>query len=374
MGKRQGASGRSLHVFGALDRGGAETWFLDAARGRGASRWSADICLLADREGACVEEARALGLRILTCPFRPAASFPARFYRLLRQERYDAVHAHVLLFSGVLAAIAARAGVPLRVAHAHNSSDGRADTRARALYRRAMRRAIATQANLALACSNEAAQAFAGPSTAILPYGLDLSRFAKPEPITKADLGIPSGARLALAAGRLCKQKNHLFLLDALKACPDDALHLAIAGDGELRARLESEIDVRGLRSRVHLLGLRNDIPALLCGPADAYVMPSLHEGLPVALLEAQAAGLPCLVSSSISTEAMACAEQVETLPLDTRLWGEKLALTVRRPRLDRAEAASRLRLAGLDIRGAWERLTALYDAALHTGQREQAA
>ncbi|MEZ5365124.1 MAG: glycosyltransferase [Bryobacterales bacterium] len=374
MGKRQGAGGRSLQVFGALERGGAETWFLDAARGRGDSRWSADVCLLADREGACVEEARALGLRVVACPYRPAASFPARFYRLLRKERYDAVHAHVLLFGGVVAAIATRAGVPLRIAHAHNSSDGRPDTPVRELYRSAMRRAIASHANLVLACSTEAAKAFGTPSTAVLPYGVDLGRFVLPGLVSKSDLGVPAEAHLALAAGRLCKQKNHTLLLDALRECPDKGLHLAIAGEGELRSRLESEIAARGLGERVHLLGLRNDVPALLCGAADAYVMPSLHEGLPVALLEAQAAGLPCLVSSSISTEAMACAEQVETLPLDARLWGQKMALAVRRRRLDRAAAAQRLRMAGLDNHGAWVRMTALYEAALHTGQRAHAA
>lgn len=359
---------RSLHVFGALSRGGAETWFLQALAHRGASRWVADVCLLADQEGACVPEARALGAPVLHCPYRPAATFPARFLRLLRRERYDVVHSHVLLFSGVVCALAHMAGVPVRAAHAHNASDGRPSTPPRELYRVLMRRTIAEHANLVLACSVEAARIFDAPDPRILPYGIDL------QPFTQPAAGIPTGSAVLGAVGRLVRQKNHAFLLEAfaeaLRLRPD--LSLVIAGAGELAADLENQIRRLGLEGRVRLLGERRDAPALLRGLA-GFVMPSLHEGLPVALLEAQAAGLPCLISDAISAEATVLPEQVERLPLSAS-WAERLATLPSKPRLDPSLAAERLRRAGFDVRQSWPALTALYDERLEPCRSAEAA
>lgn len=371
---------RSLHIFGALSRGGAETWFLQALAHRCASHWVADVCLLAGEEGACATQARALGARLLHCPYRPAATFPARFLRLLRRERYDVVHSHVLLFSGAICALANLAGTPLRVAHAHNSSDGRGNGPARELYRALMRRATAQNANLVLACSREAARAFDSPDARILPYGIELSPFTRPSVSPSAAelrsrFGIPAAARVLAAVGRLTKQKNHAFLLAAfaqtLRLRCD--LHLLIVGQGELASDLESQVERLQLRGRVHLLGLRDDVPALLAGVCNGFAMPSLHEGLPVALLEAQAAGLPCLISEAVSNEAVVIAEQVEKLALGGP-WAARLAALAAKPRLDPAIAVARLVQGGFDVAQSWPRLTALYEAALGGRWSAQAA
>jgi glycosyltransferase EpsF len=376
MGKRSTTGGRSLHVFGALSRGGAETWFLQALRCRTDHAWSADICLLAAEEGPCVPEARALGTRVLRCPFQPAATFPARLFELLRRERYDVVHSHVLLFSGLIAALADHAGTPLRVAHAHNSSDGRADGAGRSLYRAVMRSLIARHANLTLACSEAAAAAFACPQTRILPYGIDLQRFRPAEASLKARFGIPESACVFGAAGRLTAQKNYGFLLEAFAAALRRGadIHLMIAGDGELRGEIERRIAALGIGDRIHRLGLRDDIPELLTGLCDAFVMPSLYEGLPVALLEAQAAGLPCFISDAIAPETTVLAELVARLPLDAQSWADALALPAPLARLELQTALERLRAAGFDAGRSWSSLTTLYDEALAAEREARAA
>ncbi len=375
MGK-SGTGGRSLHVFGALARGGAETWFLQALELCSDSGWTADVCLMADEEGVCAPRARALGLRVLHCPWRPAPTFPVRFLRLLRSERYDAVHAHVLLFSGAICALADYGGAAVRAAHAHNSSDGAGGGPSREIYRALMRRLIADHANLTLACSSAAAKALGASGPAILPYGIDLSRFERrPEPKLRAELGLPEAAPTLLAAGRLIEQKNYPFLIDAfsraLELEPD--LHLLIAGEGEQRGPLEASITERGLSGRVRLLGLRDDVPALLLGACDGFVMPSLYEGLPVALLEAQAAGLPCLISERITSEAVIVGEQVEKLSLGEP-WPEQLAGLASKPRLEPRAAVERLREAGLDAAGSWRAVTALYESTRSASWSAQAA
>jgi glycosyltransferase EpsF len=105
--------------------------------------------------------------------------------------------------------------------------------------------------------------------------------------------------------GRFSYQKNHGFLIDMfvkyVMQYPDSVLMLV--GDGELRQKIETKIEQAGIRDKVIFLGLRKDVPALL-SVMDVMVMPSYFEGLPVTMVEAQMASLPCVVSSNITNEA----------------------------------------------------------------------
>lgn len=143
-----------------------------------------------------------------------------------------------------------------------------------------------------------------------------------PSAMSKADarrlFGLPDNEFVALAVGRLHCQKNHAVLLHALPTAP--AVHLAIAGEGELREELESLAASLGVGSRVRFLGaVTSDAMSALLQTADIFVMPSRFEGLSLALLEALAAGLP-IVSSDIPS-------QVEVL---TTAGGNACALLMR--------------------------------------------
>ncbi|MBI1354134.1 MAG: glycosyltransferase [Acidobacteria bacterium] len=368
---RTRAPRRSIHIFGSLATGGAETWFLRllASRPPGC-RWSADVCLLDPQPGPYVERARELGAEILECPFRPAATFPWRLHKLLRGQRYDVVHSHVLLFGGVIAAAAAAAGVPVRVAHAHNSRDGRGGSAGRFLYRAGMRAAMRRFANLGLACSRGAAKMLGLRDVKLLPYGLDLNPCETLRGSLKAELGWTEDAFVLGAVGRLHPQKNHAFLLEAFAEARqwEPRLRLAIVGEGELRPALEERIADLGLDGLVRLTGRRGDVAELLHGLFDAFVMPSLYEGLPVALLEGQAAGLPCLVSDRISREAFAIPELIGSAALDAG-WARRLADLPGRRRLASKAARELLRDAGFAIDDAWRRLTAYYDGVLEQAE-----
>lgn len=128
-----------------------------------------------------------------------------------------------------------------------------------------------------------------------------------------------------LHVGRFAPQKNHMFLLELFY---DIALlipeaRLLLAGDGPLKERIEKRADELDISDKVLFLGQRDDIPDLLQA-ADLFVLPSLYEGLPVSCLEAQAAGLPCLISDTITDET-GLSEKVRRLPLkNRRAWVEK--------------------------------------------------
>jgi glycosyltransferase involved in cell wall biosynthesis len=114
-------------------------------------------------------------------------------------------------------------------------------------------------------------------------------------------LGVPDGQEFLLSVGKLMRQKGHADLIEAVRMVDDPGFVMLIAGEGELRADLESRIAASGVGERIRLLGIRRDVPELLAA-ADGFVLPSLWEGLPMALLEAMASRLPVLATEVSGT------------------------------------------------------------------------
>lgn len=127
--------------------------------------------------------------------------------------------------------------------------------------------------------------------------GIDLTKFgtaAVDKASKREGLGVPENASLLLSVGELNENKNHETVIRAIADM--DSVYYIIAGEGKLREYLQNLINEIGVTDRVKLLGYRNDIGEL-CETADIYAMPSFREGLSVALMEAMASGLPCVVS-----------------------------------------------------------------------------
>jgi len=135
---------------------------------------------------------------------------------------------------------------------------------------------------------------------AVIPNGIQIETYTAPVDASKLrrELSLPRDAKIIGCVGRLVPQKHHALLLDAFRPIAEKRrdVFLAIAGDGPLRAALEQQRDALQLSSRVFLLGNRSDIPKLL-GSFDIFALSSDNEGHPIALLEAMAAGRPCVVT-----------------------------------------------------------------------------
>jgi glycosyltransferase involved in cell wall biosynthesis len=119
-------------------------------------------------------------------------------------------------------------------------------------------------------------------------------------------LGIPPDAFVIGHVGRFDEQKNHLFLVEiaAEVAKREPKMRLLLVGDGLLRPKIEQKIAQLGLTDRTIFAGSRHDVPRLMLSAMDVFLFPSLYEGLGLVLIEAQAAGLPCIFSDVVPEEA----------------------------------------------------------------------
>lgn len=340
---------RILHVLGQLNPGGVENWLRDVLRRLDRAAFRSDVLVHAASPGAYDDEVKGQGARLFSCPHPQTPSYRRRFRDLLaRHGPFDVVHSHVHHFSGVVCRLAYQLGVPGRIVHSHTANTVGTRRLARRAYEWVMCRRIADYATFGLATSGAADRAlFRGAAARvprkILPCGIDLRPF---EPETdrsevRRELGLPPHSFVVGHVGRFVPEKNHAFLLRvaAELAARRPETRLVLVGDGPLRGATEREA-TRLIPGRAHFLGRQADVPRLL-GAMDAFVFPSRVEGLGLALVEAQAAGVPCVAAESVPAEAVAIGRLVRRLPLSEppAAWADVLLHLADAPRLARREA-----------------------------------
>jgi glycosyltransferase involved in cell wall biosynthesis len=316
-----------LHCLGTLDPGGVETWLLHLLKSLDTKQFQFDFCTFGSHAGLYALQVEKLGARVFRCPrSQNFWKFDRSFRKILREGRYDVVHSHVHGFSGVLLRWAHLEGVPVRIAHSHNSHDGKSNGTARRAYRFLTRHLIRRHATHGLAASREAADDIFldwknDSRVAIVHCGIDLDRFrgAVDCNLSRKQIGLPAGAVVIGHVGNFIAAKNHAFFLEIAaqvrKHRPD--MHFLLIGDGPCRAEIEARARTLGFKGNMHFLGTRTDVPTLLRTCIDVLVFPSLlWEGLPLAVVEAQAAGLRCVISNNITPEVVIVPNQVVRLPL----------------------------------------------------------
>ena len=294
-----------LHIFGRMVRDGAEMRMLEMMRALDLERYQFHFCTLEGRPGDLDDEIRALGGVIHAD--RLSLGLPWRFRRLLREQRFDVVHSHVLLSSGFFLRLAAREGVSLRVAHFHSTGDGRPTTPRRRVQRAVMRQWVDRYATHLLGVSEGAMAAWsprwrADPRCQVVYDGIDVAPFAQlpDRHAVRSEFNLPEECQLYIHVGRLAAPKNHerLIAIFAEIARADPSAHLLVVGRGgnDIERVLRARVADWGIADRVVFAGMRFDVPRLLTA-ADLLLFPSLREGLPGAVLEACAAGTPTLAS-----------------------------------------------------------------------------
>ena len=287
---------RIVELVPSLGVGGAERIVALLALALHDAGHAVSVVALAAAQGSWIEaELRDRGVDVhflgKGAGFEPRVM--ARLARTLRRLRPDAIHTHLHVLKYLAPAMAGLG--PRRVVHTlHNLAEKEA-TPADQRLQRALFRAGVEPVAIGDAVADSAAALYGRRPDACIPNGVPVDAFQRPAAVgarMRGELGIPPQAPVFAVVGRLNPQKNHALLLEAFSH-PDLAragAHLVVVGDGELRPEVEAQIARLGLGSRVHLLGVRRDVPDLLAA-ADAFVLSSDYEGNPLVVMEALAAG-----------------------------------------------------------------------------------
>lgn len=385
-----GEAVRVLHVLGNTNLGGAESRIMDLYRHTDRNRVQFDFLVHSGEEGFFEKEIRELGGRIFRVPrFRIYNYFSYRkalkeFFQ--KHHEFALVQGHMTSTAAIYLPIAKKAGVKKTAAHARSAG---VDKGLKGTMTRFLRRNLADKADYLFTCSELAGISVYGEKavregkTIFIPNAIDCAGFTfDPEKRKKMreELGL-TDALIIGHVGRFHYAKNHEYLLrvfaelcrmsagaggSTAETGADQKYHLILLGEGPLMEDTRKLAEELGVADRVHFLGNHKNI-ADYYQAMDYFVYPSRYEGMPGTIVEAQASGLPCLMSDTICREVIAT-ELVETMSIEEepKVWAEGLqrrmdALVSKQE--NREKYAAKMAAAGFDVQAQAERMMRFYES-----------
>lgn len=299
---------RVAHVVHIMSHGGIETFLMSVLRGYDRSKFVMDIVYTGEEEGKYAEEAKDLGARLIPCSLgRDQVRFVRCFLKILKEGKYNAVNSHISDMGAGAIWAAKKAGIPSRVASYHESLSRQ--IRIKAFYREILRKTIVRDSTAITVSSDVVNHSHfskmnvpAGKINSI-PYGVDTDYFSR-LPNNRVDLkrlGFDDDCLIVGHVGRYVSHKNHQALLDiaskVIPQVPRARFLLCGASTGPLRQVIDQKIDMMGLRTYFGMIEGLKDIREFYSS-IDVFVLPSVLEGMPVSLIEAQASSKPVVASN----------------------------------------------------------------------------
>lgn len=279
------------------------------------------------------------------------------FWAVCKSEKFDIAHVHTSLrrFQAFYIFLAWLYRIPCRIAHSHSYAPNDDPNLKNRLYRFIVVHFSSKKA----ACSSLAARHLYGPRymdcAVIFPNGIDTAHFAfssKIRQTVRESMGLTNMLVFG-HVGRFKAAKNHPFLVEVFRliAEKNDRVRLLLAGGGKRIEEIENLVQSYGISDKVIFTDSTDRVSEYLCA-IDVFVLPSFYEGFPIANLEAQASGLPCIVSDKVPTEVK-IVEDLTFLPLEagSAFWAERLLAIKPRPDAERINAWQKVRDAGYDLR-----------------------
>lgn len=385
-----GEAVRVLHVLGNTNLGGAESRIMDLYRHTDRNRVQFDFLVHSGEEGFYEKEIRELGGRIFRVPrFRIYNYFSYRkALKEFFQEHHEfaLVQGHMTSTAAIYLPIAKKAGVKKTAAHARSAG---VDKGLKGTMTRFLRRNLADKADYLFTCSELAGISVYGEKavregkTIFIPNAIDCAGFTF-DPVKREKMREELGLTDTLIighVGRFHYAKNHEYLLrvfaelcrmsagaggSTAETGADQNYHLILLGEGPLMEDTRTLAEELGVADRVHFLGNHKNI-ADYYQAMDYFVYPSRYEGMPGTIVEAQASGLPCLMSDTICREVIAT-ELVETMSIEKepKVWAEELqrridALVSKQE--NREKYAAKMAAAGFDVQAQAERMMHFYES-----------
>lgn len=304
---------RIAHIMGKWLGGGVESVVMNYYRNIDRNKVQFDFICDEDSKYIPTDEIESLGGKvILIPPYQKTFKYHKELKKVLKEGNYKIVHSHISTMSFFSLWAAKSAKVPVRIVHAHSTTNKQ--EKKKNLMKQVLKPFSKVFATDFFCCSELAGRWQFGDKdydqgkVYLLNNAIDVDKFKYDEKIRKEkrkELNIKDKNLVIGHIGRLATVKNHIFLIDIFNEIYKQNKNaiLLLAGDGPLKEKTKNKVKELELEKNVQFLGQRNDANELYQA-FDAFVLPSLYEGLPVVGVEAQTAGLPCFFSTDMTKEA----------------------------------------------------------------------
>lgn len=320
---------RVLHVLNNLGYGGAETFVMNVYRHVERSKVQFDFLIRSNQNGPMLQEIESLGGQVIELPPFPGKALSN--YRALDKflkvhaDEYEAMHVHAnaLIYVKPLQ-LAKKYGIPCRIIHSHSTG-----SRFKMLHMANTKR-VSHWATHRFACSSLAGEwMFPDEDYEFVPNGIDLEKFAFSETDRRGirrqyDI---ENSFVVGHVGRFVPQKNHPFIVEVFEALHKKSPNavLLLVGDGENLDSIKTLVKSKGLSESVVFVGAVENVEKYYSA-MDCFLFPSVCEGLGIVLVEAQANGLPCLVSEAVTQEVNLGLITYLSLACSPDQWSKSLA------------------------------------------------
>lgn len=304
---------RVAQIMGKWLGGGVESVVMNYYRNIDRNKVQFDFICDDDSKYIPKDEIEGLGGKvILIPPYQKPFKYHKELKRVLKEGKYKIVHSHINTLSVFSLWAAKAAGVPVRIAHSHSTTTNKKEWK-KNFMKQILRPFCKVFATDYFCCSEKAGRwqfgnrAYNQGKVYLLNNAIDVDKFKYNEMIRKQkrkELNIKDNQLVIGHIGRFVTVKNHMFLIDVFNEICKKRKNaiLLLAGDGPLKEKIQNKVKELGLEKSVQFLGQRDDANELYQA-MDAFVLPSLYEGLPVVGVEAQAAGLPAFFSTAVTKE-----------------------------------------------------------------------
>lgn len=306
------------HIVGKWVGGGVEAVIMNYYRHIDRNKIQFDFICDNDSTDIPYEEIEKLGGKvILIPPYQKVLKYQKELIKVLKDGKYQIVHSHINTLSVFPLRAAKKAGVPVRVAHSHSTTNKKEWKKN--LLKQVLRPFSKTYATDYFACTEHAGRWLFGNKVYdegkvyLLNNAIDLDKFRYNEEVREAkrkELGIEEDMLVVGHIGRFVEQKNHRFLIDIFNEVHkrQENSVLLLVGQGPLVEEMKEKVKNLNLTDSVKFLGQRSDVNELYQA-FDVFLLPSLYEGLGMVLIEAQASGLPCVASTEVPRIAQVTSE-----------------------------------------------------------------
>lgn len=327
---------RVLHYIGLLQFGGSQSFVMEIYRKIDRSKLQFDFVTFPNEKSGFYDEIRNMGGKVFEAPqYNGKNHFEfVKWWNNFFDEHpeYKIVHLHVRSVATICIRIAHKYGC-YAIAHSHSTSNG---SGVAAMVKGVMQLPIRFQADYLFACSDIAGKWLYGSNVGrskkykVIKNAIDAKRFdfdREMRVAVRKSLHVED--KLVIGhVGRMTEAKNHFFLIDVFAEVikKNENAVLLLIGDGELKGDIENKIAKEGLNNKIILLGSKNDTEKYYQA-MDIFVFPSLWEGLGIVAIEAQASGLPCVVSDTIPKEIDINAGLIHVLKLsdESEKWAQMI-------------------------------------------------